>query len=88
MIDNTKLIELAKEAGYGTQITLFADGGQREDIWGGQFETRKLEKFTKLIVQECANVIDRGDGEMSGMAETIWCNICRDDILKHFGVKE
>jgi hypothetical protein len=46
------------------------------------------EKFAELIVRECARVIDRGDGEMSSMAETIWCNVCRDDILKHFGVEE
>ena len=46
------------------------------------------EKFAELIVRECARVIDRGDGEMSSMAETIWCNMCRDDILKHFGVEE
>jgi len=43
-------------------------------------------KFAELIVRECARVIDRGDGEMSSQAETIWCNVCRDDILKHFGV--
>jgi hypothetical protein len=41
-----------------------------------------------LIIRECARVIDRGDGAMSSMAETSWCNICRDDILKHFGVEE
>ena len=46
------------------------------------------EKFAELIVRECARVIDRGDGEMSSMAETIWCNMCRDDILKHFRVEE
>ena len=48
----------------------------------------QLNKFAELIVRECARVIDRGDGEMSSMAETIWCNVCRDDILKHFGVEE
>ena len=47
-----------------------------------------IEKFAELIVRECARVIDRGDGEMSSQAETIWCNVCRDDILKHFGVEE
>jgi hypothetical protein len=47
-----------------------------------------LEKFAELIIRECARVIDRGDGAMSSMAETSWCNICRDDILKHFGVEE
>ena len=46
------------------------------------------ELFAELIVRECARVIDRGDGEMSSMAETIWCNVCRDDILKYFGVEE
>ena len=45
-------------------------------------------KFAELIVRECARVIDRGDGEMSSQAETIWCNVCRDDILKHFGVEQ
>jgi hypothetical protein len=45
-------------------------------------------KFAELIIRECARVIDRGDGAMSSMAETSWCNICRDDILKHFGVEE
>ena len=48
----------------------------------------QLNKFAELIVRECARVIDRGDGEMSSQAETIWCNVCRDDILKHFGVEK
>jgi len=39
-------------------------------------------------VRECARVIDRGNGELSTIAETAWCNGCRDDILKHFGVEE
>ena len=55
--------------------------------YGDHFE-EMIEKFAELIVRECARVIDRGDGEMSSMAETIWCNVCRDDILKHFGVEE
>jgi hypothetical protein len=46
------------------------------------------EKFAELIVAECANIIDRGNGEMSSMAETTWCNICRDHILNHFGVEQ
>jgi len=48
----------------------------------------QLEKFAELIVRECARVIDRGNGELSTIAETAWCNGCRDDILKHFGVEE
>jgi hypothetical protein len=46
------------------------------------------EKLAQLIVRECARVIDRGNGELSTIAETAWCNGCRDDILKHFGVEE
>jgi hypothetical protein len=47
-----------------------------------------LAYFAELIVRECARVIDRGNGELSTIAETAWCNGCRDDILKHFGVEE
>ena len=52
------------------------------------YTKQELVKFAELIVRECAKVVDRGDGEMSSMDETIWCNVCRDDILKHFGVEE
>ena len=52
------------------------------------YTRQELAKFAELIVRECARVIDRGEGEMSSMHETIWCNACRDDILKHFGVEE
>ena len=47
----------------------------------------RAQKLAELIVQECARVIDRGNGELSTIAETAWCNGCRDDILKHFGVE-
>ena len=70
---NKRFIELAEEAGLEYNFDPM--------LW------LKYEKFAELIVRECARVIDRGDGEMSSMAETIWCNVCRDDILKHFGVE-
>ena len=47
----------------------------------------RAQKLAELIVKECARVIDRGNGELSTIAETAWCNGCRDDILKHFGVE-
>ena len=53
-----------------------------------KYDVDALKKFAELIVQECARVIDRGDGVMSSIAETSWCNQCRDDILKHFGVEQ
>lgn len=63
---------------------LFGQAGISDSI-NEEFE---IEYLAELIVRECARVIDRGDGEMSSMAETIWCNVCRDDILKYFGVEE
>ena len=59
---------------------------ERGDIHG--YTSEQMREFAELIVRECARVIDRGDGEMSSQVETIWCNVCRDDILKHFGVEE
>ena len=47
-----------------------------------------MEHFAELIVRECARIIDRGNGEVCSMAEWKWCNICRDDILRHFGVDQ
>ena len=76
---NERIQELSEQA------EKYADDNFRGDpTWSEAFES----KFAELIVKECARVIDRGDGEMSSMAETIWCNVCRDDILKHFGVEE
>ena len=45
------------------------------------------EKFAELIVRECARIIDRGDGEVCSIDEWVWCNKCRDDIIRHFGLK-
>ena len=75
---NKRIRELAEQAGFC------------HDINNGIYlcAPMHMEKFAELIVRECARVIDRGDGEMSSQVETIWCNVCRDDILKHFGVEE
>ena len=75
---NERIRALAEQAG-------FENGHQDRN---GNSLSGELEKFAELLIRECARVIDRGDGEMSSMAETIWCNVCRDDILKHFGVEE
>ena len=79
---NERIKELALQSGGG--LSCIAE--PLEHPW--KFSQQELEKFAELIVKECARVIDRGDGEMSSQAETIWCNVCRDDILKHFGVEE
>lgn len=75
---NERIKQLAEQAGVEYTITkvMFLTGEE------------EIQKFAELIIKECAKVVDRGDGEMSSMVETIWCNVCRDDILKHFGVEE
>jgi len=69
---------------------MYQSGITAQGCWDqmDSYDRSAIEKFAELIVRECARVIDRGDGEMSSMSETIWCNVCRDDILKHFGVEE
>lgn len=43
-----KAIELAKYAGYGTQLT----NGQPH-IWGGEHETQKLEVLIEGVINQC-----------------------------------
>jgi hypothetical protein len=82
---NERIRELAEQA----HVTVLTTKGM-ENISDGCYivSPNKLQEFAKALIKECARVIDRGDGAMSSMAETSWCNICRDDILKHFGVEE
>jgi len=77
---NHQIRKLAEQAGFH----YIKDEGIG---WAGNYNA-SLPKFAELIVRECARVIDRGNGELSTIAETAWCNGCRDDILKHFGVEE
>jgi len=76
---NERIKLLAEQA---QKVVGYTDGGYTE------IKALDQEKFAELIVRECARVIDRGNGELSTIAETAWCNGCRDDILKHFGVEE
>ena len=90
---NERIKQLAEQAGEYTKSVYIPPVRSKTPgkIWeDGHIDWNDIfkEKFAELIVRECARVIDRGDGEMSSMAETIWCNVCRDDILKHFGVEE
>ena len=92
MINTPKLIKLAKEAGYGTQITLFMDG-QREDIWGGAMETNKMEKFAELIIKECMMIAKSSHINSSNKKYILegWnaaCYSIHDNIEEYFGVEE
>lgn len=76
---NNRICEL-KEAAMEVTFSSPSTGREQKQL--------NVDKFAELIVRECARVIDRGDGAMCSLAETTWCNICRDDILNHFGVEE
>lgn len=41
-----------------------------------------FEAGFRKAIEMAARVCDRGDGAMSSMSETLWCNSCRDEILK------
>lgn len=81
---NDKIKELALQAGFTEE-----DDGDLA-VWDGMEAagcTEELKKFAELIVRECARIIDRGDGEVCSIDEWVWCNKCRDDIIRHFGLK-
>lgn len=68
---NPKLRHLAEQAG----ITL-----PDESEYNSHIHAHALERYGKLIIQECAKVVEK---EMDYHAN--WCD---DKILKHFGMKE
>lgn len=57
-MNHDKLIKLAKQAGLGTEIHLSPRQAysQEEHIWGGAMQTKIMNKFAELIVQECYDV--------------------------------
>ena len=46
------------------------------------------EKFAELIVRDCINAIDDGEGLVSSMAENCWRQVCVKEIKQHFGVDQ
>lgn len=71
---NFKLISIAKDAGYGSER------------WNSTEELEMfLERYGKLIVQECINRINR-----VGILEDIEIesDMIADDVKEHFGVEE
>lgn len=50
-MNRERLLELAKDAGYSVQYHL-EHGEWTQHIWGGPSESRKIEKFAELILQE------------------------------------
>ena len=77
---NEKIKELAKQAGYGFEIHL-SQSGDEEYIWGGVMETRKMEKFTELIIEECGVSLSPMLRDMISRGKAY------DLIKEHFGIK-
>jgi hypothetical protein len=53
MMDRKTILELARQTGFSIQYT-----NNEEHIWGGEFETKKLELFAELVLN---NVIETSD---------------------------
>ena len=65
---NEKIKQLAEQAGY------------LPDMFGiGHWDMPECQKFTELIVRECAKRVDYWESRQGEHA---------DDLLKHFGVEE
>lgn len=50
-MNTVKVLALAREAGYSTQIDV-RNGLHTENIWGGELETAKVMRFAALIQRE------------------------------------
>jgi len=50
-MNTDKVLALAKEAGYGTQIDV-RNGLHTENIWGGELETAKVMRFAAMLQRE------------------------------------
>ena len=63
---NERIQELAEQSGMTQYVAA---------------ENKYLEKFTELIIRECANVANTG-------IDPAESHLLGDDILEHFGVEE
>ena len=81
---NEQIQKLAEQAGMYVDLN-----GNPWPKWMSAEECElAYAKFAKLIVSECINAIDDGDGSMSSMAESSWRSVCIEEIKQHFGVEE
>jgi hypothetical protein len=64
-MNTDKVLALAREAGYSTQIDV-RNGIHTENIWGGELETAKVMRFAALIQREmeAENAELRNDAEI------------------------
>jgi hypothetical protein len=64
-----------------------------EQAYGGEWPTditniapSELERFAKLIIQECIKICDKV--QIKYGQYTFTARICKEDIKEHFGVEE
>ena len=85
---NDRIKILAEQAGFGLRRDVVNAYGE---IYTSRLEhlpiTEDLAKFAELIVQECAEIAKKVDGDESDDYQSgrTWAGI---DVLEHFGVKE
>jgi hypothetical protein len=81
VVMNNRIEELAKKMDF--------DCDEDKMFWDqdGLNDGVDLEKFAQMIIQECCNVIDDGNGAASSISENAWRQQCIREIKKHFEVK-
>ena len=86
---NERILELALQAGAENITRCFGHGESHTELTLSNNEaygSNKIEKFAELIIKECINSINDGDGSMSSMTEHSWRGICMREIRVHFGM--
>jgi L-2-hydroxyglutarate oxidase LhgO len=71
---NERIRELAKQTGY-----IWHASGEPQIY---EFTPEKLEKFAKLIVSECMDVLDPGENQLIARFQA------RQWLAEHFGIEE
>ena len=79
---NERIRELVKQAGghFSTHNLMSNPVQHRESI---ELWDKNIEKFAELIVEECANLFDKDEMELTLTERTI-----HKTIKEHFGVEE
>lgn len=81
-MNRERVIELAGHAGFGKQIT-----NGEPHIWGGEMETRKMEKFTQMVVKQCIfEMVHESTFTSNKQVQDFTVNVT-ERIKKRFGIE-
>lgn len=80
------VLQLAKAAGYATEIHLRNDG-QTEYVWGGRMETQKLEQYTENVIKNCLFEIVYGSIGEDNKAQDFCVKIV-ERLKERFGIEK